>query len=116
MRDNDYVREFENFVESRWNDRWHSIDKAGQLVGAYFPVPIVAALGLAGECGEVVELLKKHIRDGKHPGEKILLELGDVLHYLTVIARCYGYTLGDLMQANEEKLTERDRQRGVVAP
>lgn len=90
---------FESWVA----EHWHNHATGGHRV----PFPIVAALGLAGETGEAVELLKKHYRDGKHPGEDLKLELGDVLHYLTVIALSYGWTIRDLTDANIAKLTAR---------
>ena len=94
---------FEGFVRERWQE---------QIEKSNMPFPVVAALGLAGETGEVVELLKKHYRDGADPNLKLLLELGDVLHYLTVIAASYDFTLGMVMQANMDKLRKRDAERG----
>lgn len=102
---------FEDWVASRWDGH-----QPEQQVGHPVPFPIVAALGLAGETGEVVELLKKHYRDGTHPGADMLLELGDVLHYLTVIAKAYGWSLEKIMNANVRKLDARDAERGRVVP
>lgn len=98
---------FELYIGDRWAHRLEDPQGGGHLV----PYPTVAAFGLAGEAGEVMELLKKHHRDGKHPGESLKLELGDLLHYLTVIARSYGWSLEDLMEANVTKLKARDAQR-----
>ena len=67
----------------------------------------VISLGLAGETGEVLELLKKEIRDGKDIRSDLILELGDVLHYLTCIAHWYGWNLEDVMEANISKLKKR---------
>lgn len=66
------------------------------------------AIGLAGEVGEVVEIIKKDVFH-RHPGsnEKIAKELGDVLWYVTAIAIIYGYHLEDLFQINRDKLRER---------
>lgn len=96
---------FEEYVLKRWTGT--PLDEAGHPV----PYPMVAALGLAGETGEVMEHLKKHYRDGTHPGEDLCLELGDVLHYLTVIALSYGWSLDRLMTANMRKLAKRDAKR-----
>lgn len=38
-------------------------------------------LGLAGESGEVVELIKKRLRDGSLDVERLCDELGDVAYY-----------------------------------
>lgn len=68
----------------------------------------VAALGLAGEAGEVVDLLKKHLGHG-HPLDKAKLEeeLGDVLWYVADVATHYGLDLDDVARANIRKLTRR---------
>lgn len=71
------------------------------------------ALGLSGEVGEVVELIKKlHYHDGadkKGPitRERILNECGDVLWYLTAMLQAFDYTLEDCMNNNYAKLTKR---------
>jgi NTP pyrophosphatase (non-canonical NTP hydrolase) len=95
--------------------RWSGTQPAQQPKGVMNCSP-VAAMGLAGECGEVMEHLKKHYRDGKVPGDDLKLELGDVLHYLTVIAQAYGWSLTDLADANVNKLAARDAARGHVVP
>jgi NTP pyrophosphatase (non-canonical NTP hydrolase) len=66
------------------------------------------ALGLAGEVGEVVELIKKD-RFQAQPldREKLCLELGDVLWYLTNMAAGFGLTLEQIASANREKLRRR---------
>lgn len=70
------------------------------------------ALGLAGEVGEVMEQLKKAIRDGHGmlTGErkaKLKKELGDVLWYLSAVSRELGFTLEEIAQTNIEKLSTR---------
>lgn len=68
----------------------------------------IYTVGLAGETGEVLELLKKDIRDNKQKPDELLLELGDVLFYLTCIASAEGFTLDELMDANYNKLQARN--------
>jgi NTP pyrophosphatase (non-canonical NTP hydrolase) len=107
---------FEDWVDDRWDG----------------PVAIksrewlIATMGLGGESTEVLsalvalliatgrstEVLKKHYRDGKL-GE-LKLELGDVLHYLTVIAHSYGWTLDEIARANIAKLRQRDETRAAA--
>ena len=75
----------------------------------------IMGLGIAGEAGEVVEKIKKDIRDGKHipvDRQAILKELGDVVFYAVTIARYYGFTFSDILRANYEKLMSR-RERGT---
>jgi NTP pyrophosphatase (non-canonical NTP hydrolase) len=72
-----------------------------------------AALGLAGEAGEVCDLIKKSYFHGDRPGrrEQLLLELGDVYFYLSKIQDLYGFTTEEVLEANKEKLFERHEVR-----
>lgn len=73
-----------------------------------FPNTINAALGLAGEVGEAVELVKKAYFHGKELNrEKLRDELGDVLFYLDWLASLQGLTLQDVADANIAKLRAR---------
>jgi len=67
-----------------------------------------AALGLAGETGEVMELIKKGMRD-QHvvDRERLTKELGDVLWYLARIADDHGIKLSDIAATNLNKLAQR---------
>lgn len=71
------------------------------------------ALGLVGEAGEVSEKIKKWHRDGVLDPHAVVLELGDVLYYLTRLANAMGVTLQDVQIENVKKLTDR-AQRGVL--
>ena len=57
-----------------------------------------AALGLAGETGEVSEVLKKHFfkPGGMVEAAAVVDELADVAYYLAVNAHLWGYTIDDL--------------------
>jgi NTP pyrophosphatase (non-canonical NTP hydrolase) len=81
---------------------------------------IYPALGLADETGEVIGKIKKWLRgdDGtdkmtKERKEALMLELGDVLWYLSVLAKDLGYNFDDIAKANIEKLKSRNK-RGVI--
>jgi len=66
------------------------------------------AVGLAGEAGELANILKKHVFHRHELDDlKVLDELGDVLWYLTSIATEMGFTLEHVMQFNVDKLTKR---------
>ncbi len=66
------------------------------------------SLGLAGETGEVIELVKKWKYHGAELNrERLLEELGDVLWYLTLLANSFGFTLEEIAARNLEKLEER---------
>lgn len=71
------------------------------------------ALGLCGEAGEYAEKVKKGIRDGSFDREGAILELGDVLFYLTRAAVELGVSLEEVADRNIVKLTSRNA-RGVI--
>lgn len=66
------------------------------------------ALGLAGEAGEVADLVKKSVFHQKGLKlEDLVKELGDVLWYIAAICSCTGLNIEDVMSANIAKLRER---------
>lgn len=70
------------------------------------------ALGLAGEAGEVANVVKKIVRDDfytltEHKRERLKDELGDVLWYLSRLSSECGWSLEEVAQANIEKLERR---------
>ncbi len=77
------------------------------------------ALGLTGEAGEVAEIVKKVERHGKPLNvQEIEDELGDVLWYLTMLAKQVGTSLTQVAARNVEKLKGRYpdgfRERGDI--
>jgi len=66
------------------------------------------ALGLAGEAGEVADLIKKGVFH-RHGIDRARLEeeLGDTLWYLSALASTLGLDLSAIMHANIEKLKIR---------
>ena len=75
------------------------------------------ALGLAGETGEVLEIIKKMIRDkggvfetAQEDREKLRKELGDVLWYLSALAFYNDIRLEDIAKTNLEKLASRQKR------
>lgn len=73
----------------------------------------IATAGLGGETGEVLEKLKKFVRDDKLDVSELEKELGDTLYYLLRIGNYFGLTLDSIIEANVKKLTDR-RERNVV--
>lgn len=69
---------------------------------------INGVMGLCGESGEAIDLVKKHLAQG-HPleKEKLAKELGDVAWYLAETAYAIGYPLEDILQMNINKLKAR---------
>ena len=71
------------------------------------------ALGLAGETGEVMEILKKRVRDNFFDKEALKKELGDVIHYWCRICSAFELLPSDVIQTNIDKITDR-KARGVM--
>jgi len=72
------------------------------------------ALGLASEAGEAADLVKKALRQGAFAKplvgdleHQFLLELGDVLWYVTRLAQRHGASLSQIMALNVNKLATR---------
>ena len=66
------------------------------------------ALGIAGEAGEVAEVIKKHLYHGKALDLNDLeKEMGDVLYYIQAMCNLTGLTLEKCMQHNADKLKKR---------
>lgn len=68
----------------------------------------MAALGASGEAGEFADMIKKFVYHGHNlDREKLKLELGDILWYVTEAATALEYTLEDVALANIAKLQRR---------
>lgn len=73
-----------------------------------FPPLWYLALGMAGEAGEVANLVKKFERHGKpFDPDAVVDELGDVLWYVTVAAVRCGVDLAEVAERNVAKLRRR---------
>lgn len=66
------------------------------------------ALGIAGESGELVDVIKKVVyHDHELNKEKIESEIGDVLWYLAALADTIDSSLSVAAEKNIQKLTKR---------
>ncbi len=84
---------------------------------------VYCSLALAGEAGEVANLVKKALRDegpedcfyllhkdrpsSGNVSASLKLEIGDVLWYVAMLAHECGFTLEEIAMANLEKLARR---------
>jgi NTP pyrophosphatase (non-canonical NTP hydrolase) len=70
-----------------------------------------SVMGLAGESGELLDLVKKiHFKPGfRHSVVDLYDELGDVLYYAAILAHQLNITLDELSRLNYAKLTKRER-------
>lgn len=65
-------------------------------------------MGLCGEAGEVIDLVKKYLHQGHDLDEhKIAEEVSDCLWYCALIASALDMKLGDIMRMNIDKLKAR---------
>lgn len=71
-------------------------------------VLINAVMGLCGESGEAIDIVKKHLHQGHElDKEKLIKELGDVAWYLAEACEALDITLEEVMTLNIEKLKKR---------
>ena len=69
---------------------------------------INSVMGLCGESGEAIDIVKKWLAQG-HDLDKdhLAKELGDIAWYLAEAATALDLTLEDILQANLDKLKKR---------
>lgn len=71
-------------------------------------VLINGVMGLCGESGEAIDIVKKHLAQGHAlDTQRLAKELGDVAWYLAETATAIGYELQDILLMNLEKLQKR---------
>lgn len=90
------LNEFQDKAASTWGE------------GTKYPQEFACALGLAGEAGEVADLVKKeYFHEHDRDPMKVLEELGDTLFYLAMTAKYYNWTLEEVAVYNNVKLAKR---------
>lgn len=73
-----------------------------------YPRLLNGLMGLNGEAGEAIDILKKHLFHGHDlDKEHLAKELGDVAWYLAISAEALGYDLETILQMNVDKLRAR---------
>lgn len=71
-------------------------------------VLINGVMGLCGESGEAIDIVKKHLHQGHDlDREALVKELGDIAWYLAETAFALDIPLEDILRKNLEKLKER---------
>ena len=71
-------------------------------------VLINGVMGLCGESGEVIDIVKKHLAQGHElDKEKMIKELGDVAWYIAETATALDVELEEVFTKNIEKLKKR---------
>ena len=93
MRVNDYQREAMTLLNPALTEK---------------DVLMNALMGLCGESGEAIDLMKKHLYQGHElDREKLIKELGDVAWYLAEAATGLKIELSEVLQRNLDKLHAR---------
>ena len=69
---------------------------------------INAVMGLCGESGEAIDIVKKHLAQGHElDKEKLIKDLGDIAWYLAECATVLDVSLQEVLEKNIEKLQKR---------
>ena len=69
---------------------------------------INGVMGLCGEAGETIDLVKKHLHQGHDLDQEAMKkELGDIAWYLAETAYALGYSLEEVCKGNIDKLKKR---------
>ena len=83
---------------------------------------INSVMGLCGESGEAIDIVKKWLAQGHElDKEHLAKELGDIAWYLAEAATALDMPLEDILQANIDKLKKRypegfEKERSLVRP
>lgn len=73
-----------------------------------FKLIVNGAMGLCGEAGEVIDLIKKWVFQGHELyKEDVEEELGDALWYAAILCEGIGTNMEEVMQKNIDKLKKR---------
>ena len=79
-----------------------------------------SVMGLCGESGETIDLVKKHCFHGHELNkESLIKELGDIAWYLAEAATSLDISLEEILTANIEKLKKRypegfDKEKSIM--
>ena len=77
-----------------------NLDKKSMLINS--------VMGLNGESGEAIDIVKKHLFHGHElDKEHLIKELGDIAWYLAEAAYALNINLDDVFRINIEKLEKR---------
>ncbi|APC85508.1 nucleoside triphosphate pyrophosphohydrolase family protein [Clostridium botulinum] len=91
---------FKEYQEKALRTKCTYTDNIDQLING--------VMGLTGESGEVIDIVKKFMYQGHQLDEdKIINELGDTLWYINLIANSINMSLEDIAKYNIEKLEKR---------
>lgn len=91
------INEYQNLAMRTVNP---DLDKDQMLINA--------VMGLCGESGEAIDIVKKWYAHGHElDREHLKKELGDIAWYIAEAATALGLTLDEILEANIDKLRKR---------
>ena len=91
------INEYQNLAMTTLNPE---LDKKDVLING--------VMGLCGESGEAIDIVKKHLAQGHElDKEHLAKELGDIAWYLAETATAIGFDLESIFQKNIDKLKRR---------
>ena len=105
--------EFVNAVTSEESKDYSAFDKRTYDLTKDIPVErlLTAALGICAEGGEITEVVKKIVFQGKPVNDENIFhmkrELGDICWYLAQACMALGTTFDEVIEMNVEKLKAR---------
>ncbi len=92
----------------QWEASRTLISKPDFVISDYGIMLVWCAVGVAGEAGEVVEVVKKGVFHQQGiDREKLLKEIGDCLWYLAGLCSVMDVDMSTVMEQNIEKLKTR---------
>ena len=92
-----HANEYKKLAMTTLNPKLHEKD-----------VLINGVMGLCGESGEAIDIVKKHLAQGHElDADHLAKELGDIAWYLAETAFAIGYDLDTILQMNIDKLKKR---------
>ncbi len=112
--DYDKYREFVDGVTSKGSKDFAEFMKTIESLndkGLQVERLLTGSVGISAEGGEIIEIVKKVIFQGKPWDEDtryhLKRELGDVMWYVMQTAMALGYSLDEIVEENVEKLKNR---------
>ncbi|MCW6086979.1 MULTISPECIES: nucleoside triphosphate pyrophosphohydrolase family protein [Clostridium] len=91
---------FKEYQEKALKTKGDYTDNIDQLING--------VMGLTGESGEVIDIVKKYLYQGHELNHnKLINELGDTLWYINLIANSMNRSLEDIAKHNISKLRKR---------
>ena len=109
MRGSEYQKLAMRTNDGKSGERMNQRDFDAKLYhGASLPDLFNACLGLAGETGELLDMVKKYVFHDKPLDEEHLKkELGDCMWYVAMFCHAMNWNLDEIMRMNVDKLKAR---------